>query len=303
MKILISGGSGFIGSALTQVLRADGHAVAHLIRPGSRAAAGDVRWDPDAATADLSAMAGTEAVVHLSGAGIADKRWTEERKRELRTSRISTTRVLVDILTHLPQKPRVFVCASAVGCYGDRGEEVLTESSSYGMDFLGLTSRDWEAEASRAAPGGIRTVLLRFGVILSERGGALPKMLTPFRLGVGGRLGSGQQWMPWVGFADTLEVARRVVTDERYGGPVNVVAPNPVRNEEFTRVLARTLHRPAIFPVPEFALRIALGEMARPLLLASMRVKPARLLQLGYAFRQPELEPALQEMLGAAQKT
>ena len=302
MKILMSGGSGLIGGALTQALRADGHTVAHLVRPGGRAAAGDVRWDPDAASADLPAMAGIDAVVHLSGASIAGKRWNEAYKRELRTSRVATTRVLVDILAHLPQKPRVFVCASAVGYYGNRGDEVLTESSSHGMDFLGLLSRDWEAEASRAAQAGIRTVMLRFGVILSGRGGALPKMLTPFKLGVGGRLGDGRQWMPWVSLGDTLDVTRAVLQDERYSGPVNVVAPNPVRNEEFTRMLSRVLHRPAILPAPAFALRLALGQMAEPLLLSSARVQPARLLQMGYTFRQPDLEPLLREILGDSRK-
>jgi uncharacterized protein len=298
MRVLISGGSGFIGGALTELLRRDGHTVAHLVRPGSAAKPGDVRWDPDAATADIAALTGTESVIHLSGAGIADKRWTDERKRELRTSRVATTRVLVDILAQLPQKPRVFVCASAVGYYGNRGDEVLNEWSSYGMDFLGLICRDWEAEAARAELVGIRSVMLRFGVILSERGGALPKIAAPFKLGVGGRLGNGQQWMPWVGFEDVLEVTRTVLTDDRYTGPVNVVSPNPVRNEEFTRALARVLHRPAIFPAAAFALRLMLGEMAGPLLLASTRAKPSRLLQRGYAFRQPDLEPTLQHMLG-----
>ena len=297
MKILISGASGFIGTALTELFRAEGHTVAHLVRPGRNALPPDVRWDPDAATADIAAMSDAEAVINLSGAGVADQRWTEERKRELRASRVATTRVLVEVLDKLPQKPRVFMCASAVGYYGNRGDEVMNEWSSYGTDFLGLVCRDWEAEASRAELVGVRTVMLRLGVILSQRGGALPKMLVPFKLGVGGRLGNGQQWIPWVGLQDVLDVARTALADQRYRGPVNVVSPSPVRNEEFTRVLAHVLHRPAIFPAPAFALKLALGEMAEPLLLASTRVKPSRLLQMGYSFRQPDLERALQEIL------
>lgn len=299
MRILMSGGSGFVGSALTHVLRSQGHDVAHLVRPGGARQPADVRWDPTAVTVDLAAMEGAEAVVHLSGASIADGRWTPARKALLRSSRVDTTRVLVDAMLHLRQKPRVFVCASAVGCYGDRGDELLTEASVYGTDFLALLARDWEAEATRAEHGGIRTVELRFGVILDGRGGALPKMVAPIRWGVGGRLGSGRQWLAWVAHEDAVQVARDAIFDDRYAGPVNVVAPNPVRNKEFMRIAADALHRPAIFPAPAFALRLMLGEMAQPLLLASQRVRPARLLELDYAFRWERLEPTLQEMLAS----
>jgi uncharacterized protein len=205
--------------------------------------------------------------------------------------------VLVDTLLNLRHKPHVFVCASAIGYYGDRGEEILTESSSYGVDFLALLARDWEAEAERAAHGGIRTVQLRLGVILDAHGGALPKMLAPIRWGVGGRLGSGRQWMSWSTLEDAVDVARNATVDERYSGPINVVAPNPVRNSEFTRLAAHMLHRPAVFPAPRFALRLALGEMAQPLLLASARVKPEQLLALGYTFHSDNLAAALQKMI------
>ena len=299
MKILMSGGSGLVGSALTSSLRAAEHDVSHLVRPGGMVSQGDVRWDPGAATVDMSAMEGAEAVVHLSGASIADRRWTPERKAILRSSRVDTTRVLVDAILHLRRPPRVFVCASAIGYYGDRGEEILTESSSYGTDFLALLARDWEAEAMRAEHGGIRAVMLRFGVIFDAKGGALPKMLAPLRWGVGGRLGTGRQWMSWVALEDAVEVAQRAITDEKYSGPVNVVAADPVRNADLTRIAAAALHRSAIFPAPAFALRMMLGEMAQPLLLASQRVKPGRLTELDYPFRCEKIEPTLQNMIGS----
>ncbi|MGC2330831.1 MAG: TIGR01777 family oxidoreductase, partial [Candidatus Acidiferrales bacterium] len=249
------------------------------------------------ATMDVAAMEGTDAVVHLSGASIADGRWTPARKAVLRSSRIDTTRVLVDSLMNLRAKPSVFVCASATGYYGDRGDEILTESTSSGTDFLALLARDWEAEAARAEMNGIRTVILRFGLILSADGGALARMLLPFRFGLGGRFGTGAQWMPWVALEDTIAIIRLAIAEARFTGPWNLVAPNPVRNSEFTRVLASTLHRPAIFSVPAFALRLALGEMSEGLLLASQRAVPSRLLTMQYPFRFESLEAALQEAL------
>jgi len=293
MKILISGSSGLIGSTAATALKSDGHNVVHLVRPGKPPNPGDVQWDPMRATVDVAALEGVEVVIHLSGAGIADARWTEERKQLLRSSRIDTTRVLVDSLLRLKQKPRLLIVASAIGYYGNRGDEILTESSTTGTDFLALVCRDWEAEASRAAARGIRTVMLRTGVVLSGKGGALPKMLTPFKLGVGGRLGSGQQWMSWIAIEDVVGIIRNAIANEQVSGPVNVVAPNPVRNEEFTRLLAAMLHRPAIFPAPAFMLRLAMGEMADAVLLGSDRVKPERMLAAGYKFRFEILEPAL----------
>jgi uncharacterized protein (TIGR01777 family) len=297
MRILISGASGLVGGALARALRADGHAVARLVRRGGAAADGDVRWDPQTATIDTAAMEGVDAVVHLSGASIAGGRWTPARKAALRSSRVDSTRVLVDAIAQMRKKARVLVCASATGYYGDRGDEVLTEASEPGADFLALLARDWEAEAARASAAGIRTVMLRFGVILDAKGGALPKMQLPFRLGVGGRIGSGRQWLPWIALEDAAGVARAAIADERFEGPVNATAPAPVTNSEFTRIVARVLRRPAIFRVPEFVLRAMLGEMAQPLLLASTRAVPEKLMKMGYAFRFPELEPALREIL------
>jgi uncharacterized protein (TIGR01777 family) len=293
MKILISGSSGLIGAAAAAALKSDGHNVVRLVRPGKAPNPGDVQWDPMRATVAVAGLEGVDVVIHLSGAGIADGRWTEERKQLLRSSRIDTTRVLVDSLSRLKQKPRVLIVASAIGYYGSRGDEILTESSTNGTDFLALVCRDWEAEASRASARGIRTVMLRTGVVLSGKGGALPKMLTPFKLGVGGRLGSGQQWMSWIGIEDVVGIIRHAIANENVSGPVNVAAPNPVRNEEFTRLLAGMLHRPAIFPAPAFVLRLAMGEMADAVLLGSDRVKPERMLAAGYKFRFEILEPAL----------
>ena len=293
MKILVSGSSGLIGTATTTALKSDGHNVVRLIRPGKAANPDDVKWDPMRATVDVPGLEGVDAVIHLSGAGIADGRWTEERKQLLRSSRIDTTRVLVDSLSRLKQKPKVLIVASAIGYYGSRGDEILTESSTNGTDFLALVCRDWEAEASRAAATGVRTILLRTGIVLSGKGGALPKMLTPFKLGVGGRLGSGQQWMSWIAIEDVVGIIRYAIANEQVSGPVNVVAPNPVRNEEFTRLLAGMLHRPAIFPAPAFVLRLAMGEMADAVMLSSDRVKPERMLSAGYKFRFEILEPAL----------
>ncbi|MFZ0981132.1 MAG: TIGR01777 family oxidoreductase [Candidatus Acidiferrales bacterium] len=300
MKILISGSSGLVGKALSSALRTEGHTVARLVRPGGALSSGDVSWDPMAATMDTAAIEGADAVVHLSGASIAGGRWTPGRKAVLRSSRIDTTRVLVDSLINLRTKPSVLVCASATGYYGNRGDEMLTESSSPGTDFLSLLARDWEEEAARAEMNGVRTATLRFGLILAADGGALPQMLLPFRLGLGGRFGTGAQWMPWIALEDVIAIARLAIADARVCGPWNVVAPSPVRNSEFTRILADVLHRPAIFPVPAFALRLALGEMAEPLLLASQRAVPARLLAMQHKFRFETLEPALRATLAKA---
>jgi uncharacterized protein (TIGR01777 family) len=297
MKILISGSSGLVGKELSTVLRREGHTIVRLVRPGGTLSVGDVSWDPMAATLDTAAIEGTDAVVHLSGASIAEARWTPARRAILRSSRIDTTRVLVDALGNLRAKPSVFVCASATGYYGNRGDEILTESSSTGTDFLALLARDWEAEAARAERYGIRAVILRFGLILSADGGALPRMLLPFRFGLGGRFGAGAQWMPWIALQDTIAIIRSSIADAQFTGPWNVVAPNPVRNSEFTRILADVLHRPAIFAVPTFALRLALGEMAEALLLASQRAVPARLLAKQYKFRFETLEAALRAAL------
>ena len=309
MKVLVSGSSGLVGTALVEALGRDAHTVARLVRtegaarkaalgPGQPAA--DVRWDPVSGELDAAAAEGADAVVHLAGASIAERRWSGARKRLLRASRVDATRHVVSALAKLARPPQVFLSASAVGYYGDRGDEELTEQSGPGNDFLAGLARDWEAEAARAEQFGARTVMLRFGVILSLRGGALPRMLTPFRLGLGGRLGSGKQWMSWVTLNEIVEIIRYALVTPHVRGPVNAVAPRPVRNAEFTATLGKVLRRPAIFPAPAVALRLALGEMADGALLASQRVLPRKLQQLGYSFQQPELGPALSALLRRA---
>jgi len=302
MKIIISGASGLVGMALTRILRAEGDAVSHLVRSARKGASpaddGDIHWDPTSAQVDVPALEGADAVVHLSGAGVAAGRWTQARKQVLRSSRLDTTRVLVDSLARLNRKPSVFICASAVGYYGNRSDEILTESSASGTDFLALLARDWEAEAIRAQTnGGIRTVILRFGLILSAEGGALLRIIAPFKFGVGGPLGNGRQWLSWIALEDALGVIRCAIANAKMGGPVNVVSPNPVRNTEFARTVGKILHRPAILHAPAFALRLALGEMADALLLASQRTQPNKLLTAGYPFRYPDLEEALRAAL------
>lgn len=301
MKILVTGSSGLVGSALCKSLRADGHTVARLTRSGSASQPGQpteaIRWEPPSGSLDLAAMETSEAVVHLAGASIAQGRWTPARKEILRSSRVDATRHLVSGLAKLKQKPCVLISASAIGYYGDRGDEVLTESSAPGNDFLAHLCRDWEAAASDAERLGIRTVLLRFGIILDARGGALPRILFPLRLGVGGRLGSGKQWMSWITLEDIVHLTRYVIEDCSARGPINAVSPNPVTNAEFTRIAAAALHRPALFPAPRFALRLALGEMADALLFSSQRVSPQKLLALRHSFLHPDLQNALDSIL------
>jgi uncharacterized protein (TIGR01777 family) len=297
MKLIISGASGLVGTALTSAFRAEGHTVLHLVRSNGILSPDVIRWDPTSAQVDVSAMEGTDVVVHLSGASISQGRWTPARRAVLRSSRVDSTRVLVDSLAQLRQKPRVFLCASAVGYYGNRGDEILTESAEPGTDFLSLLARDWEAEASRAALCGIRTLILRFGVILAGNGGALPQMIRPFRFGLGGPLGNGHQWLSWVALEDVIGIIRFVVASEQINGPVNVVAPKPVQNAEFARIVAHTVHRPAIFRAPAFALRLALGEMADALLLASQRARPEKILAAGYSFYFEDLETTLRAIL------
>jgi uncharacterized protein len=286
-----------VGRAAASALRADGHEVGRFVRPGGNYSTGDVRWDPASGFINAEAMEGAGAILNLAGAGIGDARWSEARKKVLRDSRMNSTRVLVDGIWKLQQKPRLLLAASATGYYGNRGDEVLTESSASGEGFLAALARDWEAQSLRAESLGVRTVLLRFGMILSARGGALPRMATPFRFGFGGRIGSGKQWMSWIALEDVVGVIRAALAHERLGGATNVVSPNPVRNVEFTNALARALHRPAIFPVPAFVLRLALGEMADELLLAGQRVEPQKVLAAGYEFRFADLQGALRVIL------
>lgn len=299
MKIIVAGSSGLVGSALIDSLRAERHEIGRLVRSGSAPVADGskaIRWEPPTGSIDLAALEGADAIVNLAGASIAGARWTAERKRVLRESRVGATRHLVAGIARLKNKPQVLVSASAIGYYGERGDEILTETSAPGSDFLAQLCREWEAETLKAEREGIRAVMLRFGIVLASHGGALAKMLPPFRFGVGGRLGNGRQWMSWIALDDVVALLRYAIENESLRGPVNAVAPNPVTNVEFTSVLASVLHRPALFPVPRLALRLMLGEMAGALL-ASQRVMPAALGARSFKFGQPDLKPALESIL------
>jgi len=293
-KIVLSGASGMLGTALRQRLGALRAPIVQLVR-GASGKVGQVSWNPAAtpAIADPSALEGCSAAIHLSGANVAAHRWTVAYRRELTASRVDSTRALATILAGLRRPPQTLVVASAVGIYGDRGEAVLDEASAPGVGFLAGVCRQWEGAAKPALDAGIRVVHARFGVVLGRGPGALEKMLPVFRLGLGGRLGSGRQWMSWVSLEDAVAAILFALETESLSGPVNVVSPNPVTNAEFTRALARQLHRPAVLPVPAFALRLALGQMADEALLASARVAPAKLSEAGFRFAQPIVDEAL----------
>jgi uncharacterized protein len=301
MKILVTGATGLVGGALVAALARDGHMVCRLVRPATRTEGGaagtfDVAWNPE--TEELGGAAvGAEAVVNLGGASIADGRWTETRKNLLRTSRIDATRALVAALGKMNTKPDVLISASAIGFYGNRGDETLTEKSEPGNDFLAGLAKDWEAEALRAEAFRTRVVLARFGIILAKHGGALPKMMLPFKFGLGGRIGDGKQWMSWVALEDVVEILRLALTKRELRGAINVVSPEPVTNAAFTKSLANAMHRPALFPAPAFVLRLTLGEMADALLLGSQRVLPETLLNAGYRFADTSLAPALKRII------
>ena len=299
MKILLTGSSGLLGSALTPSLRASGHTVTRLVRPGTRPGPGQIVWDPAAGRLDPASIDGFDAVVHLAGENIAGARWTEERKRLLRDSRVRSTRLLAETLGKLSRAPLVLLSASAIGYYGDRGDEVLTEASAPGSGFLADVCRAWEDAAKPASDAGIRVVNLRFSVVLSAAGGALAKMLPPFKAGLGGPVGSGRQHMSWIALNDVVGAIQHALLTGSLAGPVNVVAPEPATNREFARTLGRVLRRPAFLPLPLFAVRFLFGEMGNDLLLASARVAPSRLEDSGYRFLYPELEGALRHVLAA----
>ncbi len=294
MKIAVSGASGLIGSALTRRLERSGHDCSRLVRRPPRNP-GELEWRPERGLVEPAAAQGLDALVHLAGESIAGGRWTIARRRRMRSSRAPATLRLVKSLATMDRAPRVFVCASAVGYYGDRGDELLDEDSAVGAGFLASVCRDWEAAAATAATICERVVMLRFGVVLSAGGGALCRMLTPFRLGFGGRLGSGRQYFPWIHLDDATAAIRHLL--DRGEGPVNLTAPEQVTNADLTRSLALTLHRPALLPVPAPALVAVFGAMAREALLASARVLPARLQGSGFAYRYPTLDSALRHEL------
>jgi uncharacterized protein (TIGR01777 family) len=289
MRIAITGSHGLIGGALMSALRASGHDVVQLVR-GTPRGPGQVEWDPAAGSVDLPGLAGVEAAVHLAGANVGDKRWSEDYKREIRDSRVLSTRTLVRALTSLDQLPRVLVCGSAVGYYGDRGDEVLTESSSKGDGFLADLTQAWEAEADPARAAGIRVVYPRTGLVMARSGGAFKQLLLLARLGLGGPIGNGKQWWSWITLDDHIAALQHLITSE-LAGPVNFGAPNPARNIEVMRALTSALHRPCLLPVPGFALRIVIGEFAGEVL-ASQRMVPEQLTASGFTFQHPTLESA-----------
>jgi uncharacterized protein (TIGR01777 family) len=298
MRVLVSGSSGLVGSALMPALVAAGHEVGRLARANAAAGPHDVRWDPTTGHIDAARLEGVDAVVHLAGENIAAGRWNEWRKEAIRKSRVEGTRLVAGALARLKRTPQTLVSASAIGFYGDGGDEVLRETSPRGHGFLPAVCVAWEAQTEPAEARGIRVVHLRFGVILSEKGGALRKMLLPFRLGLGGVVGSGRQWMSWVAIDDAVGAIQHTLATSSLRGAANAVAPEPVTNRDFTRALGRVLDRPTVLPLPAFAARLAFGELADALLLASARVVPDALLASGYRFKHPGLEGALRHVLG-----
>jgi len=297
MQILISGSHGLVGAALVGCFRTGGHDVVRLVRGSSSSDEPVVRWDPQRGTIDGPALDRFDVVIHLAGENIAGRRWTATQKARIRDSRVNGTRLLAESLADRDHPPRVLICASAIGYYGDRGDEELNEESSSGEGFLAEVCREWEAAAEPAVTAGIRVVPVRFGMILSSRGGALQKMLLPFRLCLGGVIGSGRQYWSWVTLDDVLGIIEHVMTNEQLAGPVNGTSPNPLTNREFTAALGQALRRPTLFPMPAFAARLVLGGMADELLLSSTRVLPQRLLETGYKFRYPDLNNALFDIL------
>lgn len=299
MKFLITGSTGLVGSALAKFLAEDGHAVRRLVRKSAVLNSGEFSWDPVAGRLDQAALEGVDAVVHLAGASIAAGRWTRRRKQAILDSRVQGTRLLAETIARMSDPPPAMISASGINYYGSRGDAIITEESPAGEGFLAGVCREWEAAASPASGRGARVVWLRTGLVLSTKGGALPRMLLPFKFGVGGKVGSGRQYMSWITIEDLVGAIRFAAGDSSIRGPVNAVAPGAVTNAEFTRVIGRVLCRPSVFALPALAARLVMGEMAEELLLSSLRVEPVRLLAAGYQFRHPQLEAALRHVLAA----
>jgi uncharacterized protein (TIGR01777 family) len=296
-RVLLSGGSGLIGRALLPALKAQGCGVIRLVR-GTPSGDEQIHWDPTQPVSP-AALSGFDSVIHLAGESVVG-RWTVEKKAAIRNSRVQGTRHLALALAQAKSPPRLLISASAIGYYGDRADEILREESFSGRGFLAEVCRDWEAASGPASQAGIRTVQMRIGVVLSSSGGALSKMLPPFRMGLGGNLGSGRQWMSWIHIQDLVAAVRQILGDEALQGPINLVAPEPVTNANFTRTLASVLARPALCPVPGFAARLLFGQMAEEVLLASQRVEPAKLLAGGFVFQYSDLRIALESLLRAS---
>ncbi|HEV7475949.1 MAG TPA: TIGR01777 family oxidoreductase [Pyrinomonadaceae bacterium] len=296
MKILIGGSHGLVGTVLIKSLESAGHEVSRLVRYSPRSEA-EIEWSPDRYSIALSRIEGFDAVVNLAGESIAEGRWTDEKKRRIRESRVKGTKLLGDALANLTNSPKTFICASAIGYYGNRDDEVLTETSAPGDDFLAQVCKEWEEATALATEKGIRVVNARFGIILDKEGGALAKMLPPFRMGVGGKVGSGKQWMSWITLDDVIGALEFALANDSLRGPVNFVAPNPVTNAEFTKALGKALSRPTLIPIPAFGVRLLFGEMGEALLLGGQRVAPKRLLSERYQFKHSQLEMALRHVL------
>lgn len=297
MRILVSGSSGLVGKALCGVLEGEGHTIVRLVRNDTALSDNAIYWDPARGVLAGDQLAGIDGVIHLAGESIASGRWTPERKARICDSRLQGTRLLCERLAACAEPPAFLIAASAIGYYGNRGDETADESAPRGEGFLAELCAAWEEETVRAVRAGIRVVNLRLGMVLSARGGALEKMLPPFRLGLGGPLGNGAMWMSWIHLDDVVSAIRFAMHHPELAGPVNAVAPNPVTNRVFTQALARVLKRPAFFAVPAPVLRMALGEMADELLLSSLRVRPQRLEDSGFTFTHPDVEPALAGLL------
>ena len=295
MRILITGASGLIGTSLQRSFDEKGYEMLLASRSEPKSER-DIQWNADTGfgKADLPRLEGLDAAIHLAGESISALRWTDEKKKAIRDSRVHGTRTMIETFAQLEKKPKVFISASAIGFYGDRGDDEVTETSAAGDTFLSDVSKEWESESRRAEDMGIRTVLLRNGIVLSKEGGALATMMTPFKLGVGGVVGSGKQWMSWVSLDDVVGIVNYALENENLRGAINVASPNPVTNEEFTKTLGEVLYRPTFLPLPEFAVNLVFGEMGDALLIDSTKVIPKRLLDAGYKFKYPEIKPALE---------
>lgn len=296
-RVAISGSTGLIGAEIVRRLQTAGDQVVRLIREHPSSTITEAQWSVEEGMVNPSRIEGVHGVIHLAGENIAGGRWTEAKKRRIRDSRVIGTRNLCQNLASLEHKPEVLVCASATGYYGNRGDRILDEWSDPGTGFLPEVCQAWEEATSAAAHAGIRVVYVRTGIVISKEGGALANMLTPFQMGVGGKVGGGQQYWSWISHDDIVGTFLKALNDETISGPVNGTSPNPVTNAEFTKILGDVLHRPTIFPLPKFAARLALGEMADDLLLASTRVMPRVLERSGFSFAQPELKDCLEHEL------
>jgi hypothetical protein len=296
MKIAIAGASGLIGSALIPALAADNAAITRLVRHAPKP--GEIEWHPNQDQVSAQSLEDFDVIINLAGENLASGRWTDEHKRKIRDSRVGGTHLLSEAIAKMKVKPRVFVCASATGIYGDRDDEVLDEQSESGGGFLAGVCREWEMACEPAMKAGVRVVNLRFGPVLAREGGMLAKLLTPFKMGMGGKVGTGKQYISWVALEDAVSATRLAINDQSMKGPLNVVSPHPVTNEEFTKTLGHVLNRPTALAMPAFAARLAFGEMADEMLLVSQRVMPKKLKAAGFQFRFPELEAAMKKYVG-----